>query len=227
MMLSMTKKSSFSIQAIITLFTLLFMSSWAMAYPAQSRLPAAQAAPAYTPSDPTYIIHTTLDKITTFSSNSDKVNPVKLRGFIENQIIPHFDFNYMSHWITGRYADNMDDKEKAEFQQKLRETFLSSLSKHLGSFDAENTRVRFQKARYRGPDEAFVRTTVFRPDTMAVRLDFRMKRDGDHWKIIDVRANGSSAVIYYRRHFMSQLRTYSRPVNMPRAARPPQRVRSY
>ncbi|MCK4706867.1 MAG: ABC transporter substrate-binding protein, partial [Gammaproteobacteria bacterium] len=88
------------------------------------------------PTDPAYVIHTTLNKITTFSSNSSKVNPVKLRGFIEKQIIPHFDFDNMSHWITGRYASNMNDKDKSDFQRNLRETFLSSLSKHLGSFDA-------------------------------------------------------------------------------------------
>lgn len=160
--------------------------------------------------DPAYIIHTALDKITTFSSNSDKVSPVQLRGFIENEIIPHFDFNNMSHWITGRYADNMTKQDKADFQRNLRETFLSSLAKHLGSFDAKNTRIRFNPARYRGPAEAFVSTSVYRPDAQTVRLDFRMKREGKDWKIIDVKANGSSAVLYYRRHFIAELRMFQR-----------------
>jgi ABC-type transporter MlaC component len=42
-----------------------------------------------------------------------------------------------------------------------------------------------------------------------------MKRDGNNWKIIDVKANGSSAVLYYRRHFMSQLRQYQRQNQRP------------
>jgi len=175
-----------------------------------SSLSFASASPAITPADPAYVIHTALDKITTFSSHSDKVNPVKLRGFIENEIIPHFDFDNMSHWITGRYANNMSDKDKSDFQRNLRETFLSSLSKHLGSFDAKNTRVRFYPARYRGPAESFVSASIFRPDVPSVRLDFRMRREGDNWRIIDVKANGSSAVLYYRHHFISQLRQYQR-----------------
>ena len=179
---------------------LFFISFWA----------SANTDTDYTPTDPAYVIHTALKKITNFSSHSDKVNPIKLRGFIENQIIPHFDFDNMSHWITGRYARNMSDQDKSDFQRNLRETFLSSLSKHLGSFDAKNTRVRFYPARYRGPGEAFVSTSIYRPDTLPVRLDFRMKLDGDSWKIIDVKANGSSAVLYYRRHFISQLRRYQR-----------------
>lgn len=192
-------------QALLVFLSLMLTSSVSIAYTNQ----------AVTPEDPAYVIKITLDKITTFSSNSDKVNPVQLRGFIEKQIIPHFDFNNMSHWITGRYANNMSDEEKDDFQRNLRETFLSSLSKHLGSFDAKNTRVRFYPARYRGPSEAFVSTSVYRPDTLPVRLDFRMKREGDEWKIIDVKANGSSAVLYYRRHFMSQLRQYQRNNRAP------------
>lgn len=182
---------------------------------------SANSPQALTPANPAYVIHTTLDKITTFSSNSDKINPVKLRQFIEVQIIPHFDFNNMSYWITGRYARNMSDKEKADFQRSLRETFLTSLSKHLGSFDAENTRVKFYPPRYRGRDEAFVSTSVYRPDVMPVRLDFRMRLEGNDWKIIDVKANGSSAVLYYRRHFMSQLRKYQRPHRRPKPANRP------
>ena len=185
---------------LITFISLFLMSSWSFAY----------TSPDPKPTDPAYIIHTTLKKITTFSSNSDKINPVKLRYFIENKVIPHFDFDNMSHWITGQYARNMTDKDKSEFQKNLRETFLSSLSKHLGSFDAENTRVRFYPARYRGDDEAFVSTSVYRPDSIPVRLDFRMRRDDKDWKIIDVKANGASAVLFYRTHFISQLRQYQR-----------------
>ena len=140
---------------------------------------------------------------------------MRLRDFIENEIIPHFDFENMSHWITGRYGRNMTTQDKSDFLRNLRETFLSSLSKHLGSFDAKNTRVKFYPARYRGKAEAFVSTSIYRPDTLPVRLDFRMKKNGHDWKIIDIKANGSSAVLYYRRHFISQLRQYQRRYQRP------------
>ncbi len=194
---------------LITFATLFLVTSWSFANPATA------PSQAITADNPAYVIKTALSKITAFSSNSDRVNPIQLRGFIEIQIIPHFDFNNMSHWITGRYARNMTYDDKADFQRNLRETFLSSLSKHLGSFDAKNTRVKFHRVRYRGQDEAFVGTSIYRSDTLPVRLDFRMRRDENDrkinsWKIIDVKANGSSAVLYYRRHFMSQLRQFQR-----------------
>ncbi|MBE9568058.1 MAG: ABC transporter substrate-binding protein [Proteobacteria bacterium] len=203
-------------------FLITFLAVFGLASASLSFTSVASAYPSkvVTPSDPTYIIQTALKKITTFSSNADKVSSVKLRGFIENEIIPHFDFDNMSHWITGRYARNMSEADKTDFQRSLRETFLSSLAKHLGSFDAKNTRVRFYPARYRGPDETFVSTSIYRPGIMPVRLDFRMRREDDTWRIIDVKANGSSAVLYYRRHFMSQLRQY-KSTNRDPYGRPP------
>ena len=191
-------------KALLTFFTLLLASSWTLSIANTTAIASSNSIPV----DPAYVIQTALNKITTFSTNSDNVNPVKLRGFIENQIIPHFDFDNMSHWITGRYARNMTDQDKIDFQRNLRETFLSSLSSHLGSFDANNTRIRFYPARYRGPAEAFVSTSIFRPGIAPVRLDFRMRRTDNNWKIIDVKANGFSAVLYYRKHFISQLRQY-------------------
>lgn len=176
--------------------------------------------------DPAYVIKSTMDKITTFSSNSDKIDALTLRTFIENEIIPQFDFDNMSHWITGRFAKHMSDENKKEFQQKLRQTFLTSLSKHLGSYDAKNTRIRFYPARYRGEQEAFVSTTVYRPERRPVRLDFRMRLDDTNWKIIDVKANGSSAVVYYRSHFMAKLRGYARRP-MPTPVYPMAPVRNY
>ncbi len=198
------QNASKKIALLITYFSLLTLSTGAFANSPQS------GSPNNPPSNPAYIIHTTLDKITNFSSSSKNVSPVKLRGFIENEIIPHFDFDNMSHWITGRYARNMTDSDKADFQRSLRETFLTSLAKHLGSFDAKNTRIRYYPARFRSSTEAFVSTSIYRPDALPVRLDFRMKRNNNDWKIIDIKANGSSAVLYYRRHFMSQLRQYQR-----------------
>ncbi len=158
--------------------------------------------------NPTEVIEETLDKITDFTTHADSASPRQLRAFIEREIIPHFDFDNMSHWITGPYAQYMSDEEKRRFQKTLRETFLSSLAKHLGSFNAANTRIKFSPPQYRGVDEAFVRTRVYQSGMRPMRLNFRMRRSGDDWKVIDVRANGASAVLYYRRHFMSQLRQY-------------------
>lgn len=167
------------------------------------------APPYQTQENPVVTIQNALDKLKTFSANSQNINPILLRSFIENEIIPHFAFDQMTRWIAGPYARQMSPSALSELEQRVKQTFLASMAKHLGSYDAESTRVSFRQPQYRGPGEATVTALIYRqhggrPD----RLEFRMRAHNNSWKIIDVKANGTSAVLYYRKHFMEQLRPY-------------------
>ena len=159
--------------------------------------------------DPVTTIRDALDKIKTFSANSSNINPVLLRNFIESEIIPHFAFDRMTRWVAGPYARQMSPSALSELESRLKQTFLASLARHLGSYEADSTRVSFRPAQFRSPAEATVTAIVYRqgkrrPD----RLDFRMRAHNHSWKIIDVKANGTSAVLYYRKHFLDRLRQY-------------------
>lgn len=163
-----------------------------------------------TQEDPVVYIQDALEKLEKFTSNVDKVNPILLKTFIETEIIPHFSFDDMSRWITGPFSQRMTKADKAEFQTKLKSAFLNSLAKHLGSFDTIKDRVRFYPTRNKGRDEAVVSARVYRSNDYPAKLDFRMRLIDSDWKIVDVSANGTSAVVYYRQHFMSELRQYNR-----------------
>jgi len=160
--------------------------------------------------DPVSEIKSALEDINNFSKNKDNVHPAMLRSFLENKIFPHFDFDAMAKWITGPYARYMNDEDKDKFSSALRETLLSSLAKHLGGFSPENTKVTFYRTQYRGRDEALVRASVTRGDQRPDRLEFLMHKGDKNWQIIDIKANYTSARLYYRKHFIAELREYSR-----------------
>lgn len=185
-----------------TVIMLLFVSQLAHAYNPY------YGASRSTVGDPAKSIHDALGKINTFSKSTDTANPVLLRSFIENEIIPHFSFDDMATWITGPYARQMSKKEKLDFEQQLKEAFLGSLARHLGSFDPDGNQVQILSARNSGRNEAIVPVQVYRDNNYPARLEFRMRHNGTKWQIIDVKANGTSAVLYYRKHFMNQLRSY-------------------
>jgi phospholipid transport system substrate-binding protein len=166
------------------------------------------AQPYQTQENPVTTIQNALDKLKTFNANSNNINPLLLRSFIENEIIPHFAFDQMTRWIAGPYARQMNPADLMELEERVKQTFLASLGKHLGSYDASNTRVTFRPARYRGRNEATVTALIYRHGTRPDRLEFRMRTHGNSWKIIDVKANGTSAVLYYRKHFTDSLRQY-------------------
>ena len=166
-------------------------------------------APSKQPLDnPIQTIQNALDKLQKFSANKDNTRPELLRGFIENEIIPHFAFEQMTYWIAGPYARHMNASNMAELESRVKKTFLSSLDKHLSNYNASSTRVNIRHAQYRGPKDVTVTTLLFGSSQRPDRLDFRMQAQGNHWKIIDVTANGLSAALYYRKHFISTLRQY-------------------
>ncbi len=159
--------------------------------------------------DPVKELRRVVDDLEQFIKGQDVAHPGVLRAYLEKEIFPHFDFDAMSEWITGPYARYMSTQDKIKFQSKLQETFLTALVKHMGGFNPDNVSLRYDKTIFRGRgDEAVVRVNVVRPQQPVARLEFGMRQNDGKWKIIDVKANGTSAVLYYRRHFIAELRGY-------------------
>ena len=78
--------------------------------------------------------------------------------------------------------------------------FMKQVSLHAGP----QPQIDFLRPRFRGPDEVEALARVLFPNGSAKRpgVLFRFHKGDKGWKIYDVAANGTSAVLYYRRHFM-------------------------
>ena len=160
--------------------------------------------------DPVKELRQAVDDLEKFIKGQDAAHPGMLRAYLEKKIFPHFDFDAMSEWITGPYARYMSKEDKIKFQAKLQETFLTALVTHMGGFDPGNTSLRYDRTRFRSRgEEAVVKVNVIKKDQPAARLEFGMQRTDGKWRIVDVKANGTSAVLYYRRHFIAELREFS------------------
>ncbi|MCW8830741.1 MAG: ABC transporter substrate-binding protein, partial [Gammaproteobacteria bacterium] len=143
---------------------------------------AAQAFNGYYPTpqpgieNPVTTIQTALDKLQKFSANRDNTRPELLRGFIENEIIPHFAFDQMTYWIAGPFARHMNASNLTDLETRVKKAFLTSLDKHLSNYNASSIRFNFRRAQYRGNNDALVTVLLFSPNQRPDRLDFRMKR---------------------------------------------------
>ena len=158
--------------------------------------------------NPVNTIQKALDKLQKFSANKNNTNPKLLSAYIKSEIIPHFAFDQMTYWVAGPYARRMSSENLTKLENSVKKTFLSSLDKHLSNYNSSTARMNIRHAQYRGRNEAIVSTLLISTKQMPDRLDFRMKLQGNSWKIIDITANGISAALCYRKHFMSTLRQY-------------------
>jgi ABC-type transporter MlaC component len=180
-------------------------------YGTQPRVQQNAPAPTKTnqSENPAALIHSAEKKLKTFLASDQARDPKILRAFLESELIPGINFKFMMRSVAGPFLNRMSPQDLQKFQGKLKNDFTSALARHLGSFDV-NTRVKIASPRMLRKGEAIVSTRVFRQNTRPVKLDFRLMSEGNTWRIVDVQSNGSSAVIYYRNFFRSQLRNIKR-----------------
>lgn len=122
--------------------------------------------------------------------------------FIDNEIAPFFDFDYMAKWAAGPRWRYLSAEQRNQMSTTIKRLFLAALAKNISGYGDPIVRIhRARAGRSRG--EVSVSATVSPRYGRGVRvvLKFRFYKSPDGWKIFDVSANNTSAVLYYRRYF--------------------------
>ncbi len=153
---------------------------------------------------PDRVLREGMTKLLKFLRQSDKPNAQAIGGFLETEIAPYFDFDYMATWVSGPMSRGMTEQQHREMAEQLKTLLLGTLTTRLGSY--QNQDVRFYRPRRAGENEVKVRVGILQAGGYPANLDFRFYQGKDGWKVFDVTANGNSALAYYRQYFQNQMR---------------------
>lgn len=135
-----------------------------------------------------------MEKLLEFLAKDE--NKLQVAAFLDREIAPYFDFDRMARWVAGpRYARMGADAREA-LAARLEARFLGTLAKRLAAYQGQQ--VRYFRPRLTQRGLASISVGILRPGTYPAKLDFRMYRSDEGWKIYDVLANGRSAAAYYR-----------------------------
>lgn len=172
--------------------------------------------------NPATALRTGMDKLLAFLSTEERPSADELAGFLNSEIAPFFDFDYMAQSAGGRLFDNLNAAEQRRVVEDIKQSFLGKMAEKLTGYD--NQQVRFMPPRG-GNDgrTAEVSVAVLNPGRYPGRLDFRMYRDGQQWRVYDVAANGQSAIVHYRRQLMREMQR--RQMQQMRQMAPPPQMR--
>lgn len=144
-----------------------------------------------------------IDKMQEFLGQKETPNKLQTAAFLDREIAPYFDFDYMARWIAGPAYGRMDDKAKEALSAKVEASFLGILAKQLGSYEGQRMRILRPRRGSRG--SVNVRAAIPRPGSYPAKLEFRMYRSADGWRVYDISANGRSVSAYYRKHFRQSM----------------------
>ena len=153
---------------------------------------------------PTQVLQQGVGKLVAFMGQPDRPDAARIQAFLDSEIAPYFDFEYMARWIAGSRYRSMSDPQREQLKDRLEAMFLGALAKRLGCFS--NQQVRVLRARRGQGNEVTVGVGILQPGGYPAKMDFRFYRSVDGWKVFDVTANGSSALVYYRQQFNRSLR---------------------
>jgi phospholipid transport system substrate-binding protein len=168
--------------------------------------------------DPVLALRAGVDKLLAFLGAEQRPSEQALAEFLEREIVPFFDFEYMAESAGGRLFEQQGDQERQAMIEGIKTSFLSKMAEKLGGY--QNQQLRYLPPRP-GNDgrTAQVSVAVLNPGGYPTRLDFRLYRTDDAWKVYDVAANGQSAIVHYRNELMRQLT--ERRMRQMRPVRPP------
>ncbi len=162
---------------------------------------------------PQLLVRAGFGKLMKFLESDRRMSKAEVGMFLEKEIASYFDFAYMARWAAGPGYRSLGAKQQAVLAERIKDDFLTTLTTRLAGYGAQT--VRFLPTRYRGPDEATVAVLIQHAGAYPSKLDFRFYHVDGGWKVFDVSANGSSALVYYRQLLS---RPWSQPVG---AAAPP------
>lgn len=173
----------------------------------------AQAGNYYPPQEisgleePARVLRIGVESLTGYLNDNKGVPPEQLHAFLEQEIVPYFDFNRMAFWAAGETNRYLNPEQRQQLTVMLRERFLQTMAEELSGY--KQSRIQYLRPRgnpRRGDVTLGVR--VFGADSYPVQLDFKLYRGKEGWKVYDVVANGVSAVSHYRNEFSQLVNRY-------------------
>jgi phospholipid transport system substrate-binding protein len=193
-------------KSIILAITILgLFTASAVAAPGYNYPASPMQAPVYQEVGPDILLREGMTKLLRFLRTTDNPQPRQISAFLEKEVAPYFDFDYMATWAAGPMNRYMNNQQRQEFGQKIKQMLLGTLAKRLSSYN--NQDVRFFRPRWVGDNEVKVRVGILQAGGYPASLDFRFYLSNSGWKVFDVSANGNSALAFYRRHFADQARS--------------------
>ena len=153
--------------------------------------------------EPARVLRAGVETLTGYLGSNKGVPPEQLRAFLEQEIVPYFDFNRMAFWAAGSVNRQLNPEQRQQLTVMLKERFLRSMAEQLSGY--KHSRIQYLRPRgnpRRGNVTLGMR--VFGAESYPVQIDFKLYRGKNGWKVYDVVANGVSAVNHYRNEF-SQL----------------------
>lgn len=122
------------------------------------------------------------------------------RARITDIAYARFDFPTISKLVLARYWKRFDAAQREAFQKEFKSFLARRYGDKLDQYEHETVAITGERAEKRG--DVTVATQIKSPKANApILVDYRMRKTGGEWRVIDVKIEGISLVSNYRDQF--------------------------
>jgi phospholipid transport system substrate-binding protein len=168
--------------------------------------PGSQLLPPAKTKSPADLLENSIKKVIKFLARPKNASLGQITSFLKHEITPHFDFKYMARWVAGRYFRTMSPKQQQEFTENFSELFITTFAQKISNYQNYPPVVDDFRSKRTSNNEAMASARILQETGGHIQVDFKFLKTPRGWKVVDVRANGVSALYYYRHFFAEQIR---------------------
>ncbi|CAM4448333.1 MAG: Intermembrane phospholipid transport system binding protein MlaC [Legionellaceae bacterium] len=130
--------------------------------------------------------------------------PTFIEKIVRENLVPHFDLNYMSRMVIGRDTWKIaSPTQQNEFIEKFTVLLIRTYSTALSSYTDQT--ITFYPIRGQLTEETQVESKIFRQDGPPIPVSYRLKLEDKNWKIYDFSVDGVSLIESFRNQFSHEI----------------------
>jgi phospholipid transport system substrate-binding protein len=150
--------------------------------------------------EPAQVLRSGIETLTNYMNQNSNPEPARLALYLDQNIAPYFDFKRMASWAAGSAYRYMSQQQREQHAVRIKSEFMAALANRLTGYTRSNIEYLQPHGNLaRGNVTLGVR--IHNGSNYPLRIDFKLYRGQDGWKVYDVVANGASAVSHFRNDF--------------------------
>jgi phospholipid transport system substrate-binding protein len=129
--------------------------------------------------------------------NADALGLEGRRAKIAPAVASGYDVPFMAEKILGRHWSSLSEADRARWTETFGSLTVATYAERMTGFTGQVFEVLKVEPSQR--ETAVVYTQVVTPKEAPIAINYRMRQDGDGWRIIDVYLNGTVSELALRR----------------------------
>jgi phospholipid transport system substrate-binding protein len=161
---------------------------------------ALLALPAPAPADPAgaaAVVERLHAALLDAMKRADELGYAGRRETLAPVLAASFDFPFMSRLALGSEWRKLDDAQRRRWVSTFQELSLATYAARFDGFSGESFATDATEVAAR--DTVLVKTRLVRSSDEPVHLNYRLRKDGDGWHVIDIYLNGTVSEVALRR----------------------------